>query len=137
MADRLCCPHTLLLKLGVEGVIRRPRPAWSCHCWSQRERAAHGKELSLSSNRRQGQRQGWEGVGNPREGRAAVSQTGPGQGHETCPCASRSEWHRDMPPHPCSPLGVSPEVLLGGWRLCPAMGVNTWWRRREQERNTG
>lgn len=60
------------------GAARRPRPPWSCHCWSERERAARDKELSLSSNRRQGQRQGGEGAGSLREGRAAVSQTGPG-----------------------------------------------------------
>lgn len=26
---------------------------------------------------------------------------------------------------------------MGRWRLCPAMGVDTQWRRRELERNTG
>lgn len=59
---------------------------------------------------------------NLREGRAAVSKTGLGRGHETCPCASQGAWHQGpaVPP-PGFPPGVSPKAPLGGWRLCPAM----------------
>lgn len=49
--------------------------------------------------------------------------------------ASRAQWPQgpQFPP-PLSGLCQKPS---GGWRLCPATGVDTQWRRRELERNTG
>lgn len=103
-----------MLHVGVQGVARRPGPAQSCHCWSERERAARDKEPSMSSNRRQGQRQGREGAGSVEEGRAAVSQTGSGQGPRklSLHLPQRGAQGHAVPTRP--PLRVSPEALLGG-----------------------
>lgn len=46
-------------------------------------------------------------MGSPREGRAVAIQTGPGQGHKTCPYASRSEWPRAVQAHPFPSQGCS------------------------------
>lgn len=87
--------HTPLSKIRGGGLAMWPRPAWSCHCWSKRERAARDKELSLSSNRRQGQT-GRGGSGKPQGGQSCrqPDRTRP---RATKPVgASWSEWPRAL-----------------------------------------
>ena len=99
-----------LLKVGGGG----GQPAWPCHCWSERERAARDRELSQSSNGRQeGQRQDGEGAGSLLGGRAAVSQTGLGQDHKGCPRASQQGSVAPGTSVPPAPLRLVPEALWG------------------------
>lgn len=124
-----------MLHVGVQGVARRPGPAQSCHCWSERERAARDKELSMSSNRRQGQRQGREGVGSVKEGRAAVSQTGSGRGPRNLSLhlPQRGAQGHAVPTR--LPSGFLPRPSWGAEALpCPASGHMV---EEGQERNTG
>lgn len=68
--------RTPLLKLGV-GVTRRPRPPRSCHCWSERERAARAKNF-LQVQTGDKDRDGEGGGGEPQGGQSCRQPDGTG-----------------------------------------------------------
>lgn len=78
-------------------------------------------------------------MGSLREGRAAASQTGPGQGHghKTCPCTSRRQWHRDLQSPPLVPSQGSSRGPPGGLQTLPCLGSEHTVEEGEQERNMG
>ena len=64
-----------LLKVGGGG----GQPAWPCHCWSERERAARDRELSEFKRETRRTETGWGGGGKPPGGqsRRQPDRTGP------------------------------------------------------------
>lgn len=60
-----------------------------------------------------------EGVGGLREGRAAVSQTGPGQGHDTCPVPAGVSGTGDLLPPPLLPSHGLSHGPPGGLEALP------------------
>lgn len=53
------------------------------------------------------------------------------------PCASWSEWHWGPAAPPLLPSHGLSHGPPGGLEALPCQRVDTWWRRKEQEKNTG